>query len=189
MALFMFAAIPVNAVYGPRNCPGLIIRFYANVESAYAALAACDADAIGYELTSELYISATEDPNICVAPVGDMGRYEIDINNNCTIPDYEGIESPTYGKKRAGFRKALAMLFDKDRVIDECCGGFANRNDQPIAYFTEAGETQTAGTKTAPTHTSTIQQQQLLCWMLKALHRALILTRSMILVCHTPLRT
>jgi hypothetical protein len=135
MALFLFATIPVNAAFGPRNCPGLIIRFYANVESAYAALSACDADAIGYELTSELYISATEDPNICVAPVGDMGRYEIDINNNCTIPDFEGIESPTYGKKRAGFRKALALLFDKNRVIDECCGGFANRVDQPIAYL------------------------------------------------------
>jgi hypothetical protein len=143
MALFMLTAIPVNAAYGPRNCPGLICRFYSNVESAYAALAACDADAIGYELTSELYLSATEDPNICVGPVGDMGRYEIDINNNCTIPDYEGIESPTYGKKRVSFRQALACLFDKNRVIDECCGGFADRTDQPIAYLHRGWRNQT----------------------------------------------
>jgi hypothetical protein len=136
MALMLFAVLPVQAQeYGPRNCDGLICRFYSNVELAYAALAAGDADAIGYELTADLYIAATGDPNICVAPVGDQGRYEIDINNNCTIPDYEGIESPTYGKKRAGFRKALGELFDKNRVIEECCGGFADRVDQPIAYL------------------------------------------------------
>ncbi|MCK4435845.1 hypothetical protein KAU87_03440 [Candidatus Bathyarchaeota archaeon] len=78
--LVMMVAIPVKADVGART-ENLIIRFYANVESAYAALKAGDINAVGYEITSDLYADAILDPNIILGSVGDRGKYEFDTNN------------------------------------------------------------------------------------------------------------
>jgi hypothetical protein len=111
----------------------LVIRFYADVESAYAALKAGDIDAVGYEITSDLYADAIGDPNIALGPVGDRGKYEFDINNNYTATDLDdGLRSPT---NYVNFRRGLAFLVDKDLVVDTFCGGFADRIDQPLSYI------------------------------------------------------
>jgi len=115
---------------GPRT-EDLIIKFYPNIEQAYNALKNGSIDIIGYELTSDLYQDAINDSNIVLAPVGDRGMYEFDINNNYTCADYPDIESPTH---RLEMRQAIAYLTPKDRIVSEFCGGFANRIDQPIAY-------------------------------------------------------
>jgi hypothetical protein len=115
---------------GPR-VEDLIIRFYADIEQAYNALKNGSIDIVGYEITQDLYEDAVDDLNIVLAPVGDMGMYEFDINNNYTCSEYPGIESPTY---RLEFRQAIAYLTPKDRVVSEFCAGFADRIDQPIAY-------------------------------------------------------
>jgi len=135
--LTMMVAFPLRSVAaakGPRY-DDWIIRYYENVEAAYAALKAGDIDMVGYEITSDLYADAIADPNIALGPVGDMGMYEFDLNNNHTIQTYPGIESPLFGERRVDFRRALTLLSPKDRFISECCGGFADRIDQPIAYM------------------------------------------------------
>lgn len=113
---------------GPRT-EDLIIKFYSDIEDAYGALKRGQIDILRYELTMDLLQDATADSNIVVAPVFDSGMYQFDINNNCTIPTYQGIRSPT---NYQGFRQALAFLVDKNYVIDTACGGFAERIDQPI---------------------------------------------------------
>jgi hypothetical protein len=122
--------LPVAAVKGPRS-DDMTIYYYADMESAYAALTVRDIDAVGYELTADLYVNATADPSIVVGPVADAGFYQVDINNNYTMPEYPGIESPTY---RVEMRQAIAYLTPKDRIVSECCAGFACRIDQPLAY-------------------------------------------------------
>ncbi|TET56179.1 hypothetical protein E3J51_05370, partial [Candidatus Bathyarchaeota archaeon] len=129
--LVMMVTIPIKADVGART-ENLIIRFYGNVESAYAALKAGDIDAVGYEITSDLYADAVLDPNVVLGSVGDRGMYEFDINNNYTMsPLFPGLRSPT---NFLNFRRGLAFLVDKDLVVDTFCGGFADRIDQPISY-------------------------------------------------------
>ena len=108
----------------------LAIHFYENVESAYEALKMSNIDVVGYEITKDQYKDAILDSNIVLAPISDFGMYQFDINNNCTIPSYPGIRSPT---NYQGFRQAIAWLTDKDYIVKEICGGFAERIDQPIA--------------------------------------------------------
>jgi hypothetical protein len=117
------------AAKGPRS-DNLVIQYYETVESAYAALKARDIDAVGYEITADLFTDATGDANLVVAPVADSGFYEVDVNNNHTIPTYPGVESPTH---YTGFRQALAWLTDKDFIAAEICGGFVERIDQMVA--------------------------------------------------------
>jgi hypothetical protein len=113
---------------GPRE-EDVIVKFYENLDEAYGALKTGQIDILRYELTMDLLQDALSDPNIVVAPVFDSGMYEFDINNNCSIPTYPGIRSPT---NYQGFRQALAFLVDKNYIIDTACAGFAERIDQPI---------------------------------------------------------
>jgi len=116
---------------GPRT-EDIIIRFYTDVEAAYAALKAGDIDMVAHEILSDLYSDAIEDPNIVIGPVGDLGLYHFEINNNYTCsPLFPGLRSPT---NFLNFRKGLAFCVDKDIVVDTFCGGFADRIDQPIPY-------------------------------------------------------
>ncbi|MCW3985230.1 MAG: ABC transporter substrate-binding protein, partial [Candidatus Bathyarchaeota archaeon] len=123
------AAKAASPTRGPRT-EDLIINFYGNISSAYAALKAAEIDIVGYEIVEELYEDAIADSNIVLAPVADSMMYQFDINNNCTIATYPGIRSPT---NYQGFRQALAWLTDKEYIIEEACEGFAERIDQPIA--------------------------------------------------------
>jgi len=109
----------------------LVIKFYTDVEDAYQALKNDSIDILGYEITADLYDDAINDTNILLAPVGDLGMYELDINNNYTMYGFPGIRSPT---NYVDFRRAIAFLTDRDYIIDVACGGFANRIDQPLAY-------------------------------------------------------
>jgi len=130
-ALLMLTAIPLpaRAAKGTRT-DDLILYYYANVESAYAALKAGSIDMVGYEITADLFTDATNDANIVVGAVADSGYYEFDLNNNLTMKTYPGVESPTHYQ---GFRQAIAWLTDKDFIVNEICGGFAERIDQMIA--------------------------------------------------------
>ena len=114
---------------GPRG-EDLILRFHSGIEGAYQALKNGSIDILGYEITKDLYGDAVNDANIALAPAVDLGMYEFDINNNCTIPSYPGIRSPT---NYQGFRQAIAYLVDKDYIVENSCGGFAERIDQPIS--------------------------------------------------------
>jgi hypothetical protein len=115
--------------HGPRE-DELLMNFYADVESAYEALERGEIDAVWFDLTYAQYLDAVENENIQLAPVDDFGMYEVDINNNYTIPSYPGVRSPTH---HPDFRKAMAHLLDKNHVVANCCKGFATRIDVPVA--------------------------------------------------------
>ncbi|UCD96138.1 MAG: hypothetical protein JSV35_06495 [Candidatus Bathyarchaeota archaeon] len=130
LGFLLFALPPLAfATKGPRM-DNLLIKYYASVEAAYDALKASEIDVVGYELTDVLYADAVTDPNICLGQVADQGMYEFDLNSNHTISSYPGVESFIYGKKRSGVRKAITYLVNKDLIVSDCCGGFAERIDQ-----------------------------------------------------------
>ncbi len=133
LTLVVIAWMPqvcVSGVKGPRE-DDLQLLFYSDILATYEALAEGEIDVLGFGCCgSPIYLDAVDDPNIAVVPVDDMGMYEFDIHNNYSIASYPGIRSPT---SYTEFRQALAFLVDKDRVVQEFCGGFAVRMDQPIA--------------------------------------------------------
>lgn len=51
------------------------MTFYGDVESAYTALTAGQIDALGYEMTRELFDISVNDPNIILSLVSDSGMY------------------------------------------------------------------------------------------------------------------
>jgi hypothetical protein len=123
------AIFPSQAAQGPRE-DDLQMFFYTDVLASYAALEAGEVDIVGFDIQEPIYIDAITNPNVALAPVDDMGMYEIDINNNWTIPSYPGMRAPTTYTE---FRQAMSFMVDKDLVVDTFCGGFAARIDQPIA--------------------------------------------------------
>jgi hypothetical protein len=123
------AIFPSQAAQGPRE-EDLQMFFYTDVLASYAALEAGEVDIVGFDIQEAIYIDAITNPNVALAPVADMGMYEIDINNNWTVPTYPGVRSVT---SYVDFRQAMAFMVDKDLVVDTFCGGFAARIDQPIA--------------------------------------------------------
>jgi hypothetical protein len=129
MTIFPAPHHKAMATQGPRT-EDLVLFYYSDVEAAYAALKADEIDAVGYEITAELYQDAILDPNIVLSGVADTGFYEIDINNNHTIHTYPGVESMMW---YAPVRRAVAWCTDKDYVVEVICGGFAERIDAMIA--------------------------------------------------------
>ena len=131
LMMFAFPFTSTRADAGPRM-DNLILRYYADVEATYAALKAGEIDAIGYEITSDLFTNAITDLNIAQGSVGDLGKYEFDIYNNYTAAPSGSLRSPT---NYLEFRRALAFATPKTFIITTSCGGFANRIDQPLAYM------------------------------------------------------
>ncbi|UCG37497.1 MAG: hypothetical protein JSV64_04300 [Candidatus Bathyarchaeota archaeon] len=79
---------------------------------------------------ADFFTDAVEDPCLVLDAVADFGFYEIDLNNNYTIGSYPGVRSPM---NYTEMRQAIAWLTDKEYVVSEICGGFAERIDQMIA--------------------------------------------------------
>ena len=113
----------------------MVMFYYADVESAYAALKADEIDAVGYEITAELYQDAITDPNIVLSGVADTGFYELDLNNNYTIHQNPGVVNMLW---YAPVRRAVAWCLDKDYVVEVICGGFAARIDAMISAPSKA---------------------------------------------------
>jgi hypothetical protein len=108
----------------------LVIFFCATVQDAFNMLVTDDADICGYEIDNVTFRAAIDDLNIALAPVAAYDMFQIDINNNWTIPTFPGVRSPTSYRE---FRRAMALLTDRDFIVEDICGGFAEQIDQPIA--------------------------------------------------------
>jgi ABC-type transport system substrate-binding protein len=80
-------------------------------------------------LTKDQYDAAIDNPDIAFGPVVQNGMREFDLNGNETIATYPGINSPTSYWQ---FRAALAELTDKQYMVNNICGGLAQRMDVPI---------------------------------------------------------
>jgi ABC-type transport system substrate-binding protein len=114
---------------GPRT-EDLHISFYPNITAVYTALKEGEIDMLGYELPRGLYDDAVADPDIVLAPVSDFGMYEFDLNNNDTIHSVRGYKNPM---SYVEMRRAIAFLTDKNHIVEEICGGFAERIDAQVA--------------------------------------------------------
>jgi ABC-type transport system substrate-binding protein len=118
----------VSAGEGPRE-DDVIIKFYENAEVAYEALYQGEADMILQQLTKNHAMSAREDVNIALGGVSTYDMFQLDLNNNYTILSNRGVRSML---NYTEMRRAIAWLTDKDYIVDEFCGGFAERIDQMV---------------------------------------------------------
>jgi ABC-type transport system substrate-binding protein len=130
--LLLAATLPrplMGAAEGPRE-DDLVIQFYSNLTTAFAALKTGDIDLVLGSLTKDLTTLASQDANLVLAPVASYDMYEFDLNNNWSITDYPGIRSPM---NYTAMRQAITWLTDKNYIVDVICEGFAERIDQMIA--------------------------------------------------------
>jgi len=128
----MFSAPVAAAGTGGPLMDELLIKYYPNNAALFDALIAGDIDLMAWPLVKSQYDVAKTNPNIQTARYQELGMYEIDINNNKTLPcpGYDTYPSPTADKS---FRQALAFCVDKDAVVTGPVGGFGNRIDTPMA--------------------------------------------------------
>jgi len=126
--------VSASPVKGPRT-EDLVISFYATPEGCYAALIVGEIDIMAWPLMPWMYEDAISDPNIQLAPFVGNDMFGFSFNINETILTYSDPEpklvSPmTYLE----FRQALALLIDKDYIVNQICRGFAKRIDVPLPY-------------------------------------------------------
>jgi ABC-type transport system substrate-binding protein len=121
----MMIPAPASA-NGPRT-QYLRLQYYADQTVLYLALKAGAIDVMGWPLTRAQYEDAITDPDIIVCPTTENGMFELDLNNNWTLPD--GKPNPL---RVLSFRQAVARCVDKINIITNICGGHALRLDTPL---------------------------------------------------------
>ena len=99
---------------------GLLIKIYPNQEAEFMALNAGGIDIVDSPLPKEWIDRFKVNPDIVLANYSELGMFEFDINNQ---------RWPT---NNTDFRRALAHLVDKDRMISECWEGYGERIDTPV---------------------------------------------------------
>ncbi len=110
----------------------LLIKVYSNYNDAIKALEADEIDVLAPSLNATLIDKYTESPwneSITLGALSELGMFEIDINNNETLPAYPNWPSPTHYK---AFRHALAHLVNKQQFVNETLGGHGIVLNTPI---------------------------------------------------------
>jgi len=125
----MFSAPVAAAGTGGPLMDQLLVKYYPNNAALFDALLAGDIDLMAWPLVKSQYDIAKLRTDIQMAPYQELGMYEIDINNNKTLPG-TNYPSPTAD---LSFRQALAFCVDKDAVVSGPVGGFGNRIDTAMA--------------------------------------------------------
>lgn len=129
--LFQIPSAYAQTQRGPRS-PYLDLIFYTRPDICFTALQQGDIDIMAYPITDDLlYDAAVSDPDILLAPYTDSNQiYGFNFNSNETISTYgHEIASPL---NNTNFRKALAYLIDKNRIISDAFDWFADRIDVPF---------------------------------------------------------
>ncbi len=151
MTVFPAPQYKASAAKGTRT-EDMVMFYYADVESAYAALKGDEIDVIAPGLafsdtlhhqglvdsgllTAELLQDAIFDHNIVLGGVAAFNTYQLDLNNNHTIHQYPGVENMLWF---APVRRAVAWCTDKDYITEVICGGLAERIDAMIAAPSKA---------------------------------------------------
>jgi len=114
----MISANPAKA--NPTNGPGydnMIMDISYDVETEYLKLKSGDVDVMDWELTPIQIADAAADPNIVTCPVTALGIREFDVNHQMW---------PT---SDLHFRRAVAYLVDKPKIILNVLQGYATRLD------------------------------------------------------------
>jgi ABC-type transport system substrate-binding protein len=110
--------------FGPR-VDELLIKIYPNQTAEFMALEAGEIDIVDCPLSPEWIETFEVNPDIILANYSELDMFVFDINNQ---------RWPTNNTE---FRRALAHLVDKDRIISELLDGYGARIDTPIPAVLE----------------------------------------------------
>ena len=116
---------------GPR-VDNLLINIYPNYDAAAQAFEAGQIDLFDSPLNSTLrnrYSTLPWNSTISLDPVSEVTMYQVDINNNYTIPTYPNRSSPTSFQ---AFRHGIAHLANKSEYVDSILGGHGTVLNTPV---------------------------------------------------------
>jgi peptide/nickel transport system substrate-binding protein len=114
-----FAQEDVFETYGPR-IDEIIIKIYFEPEPEYLALAKGEIDVIDWPLSAEKVEEFKVDPNIVLESYAEFGMFEFDLNNR------------RWPMSEVDFRRALAHLVDKDKIVTEIVKGYGVALPSPV---------------------------------------------------------
>jgi len=125
-------AFPVRAspTKGPR-IDEVLIKIYDSDTAEFIAFEACDIDMVDWPLGASEVDKWTGPgyEHIELDFFKEMGMYEVDVNNNLTMPSYPDWRSPTSYKE---FRQAIACMIDKPYIVNTIVGGYGAGLEAPI---------------------------------------------------------
>jgi ABC-type transport system substrate-binding protein len=138
LALTSFVNPVFAQLYGPKT-PTVVIHIYLNPDAENQDIDAGIIDINDWPLDKEWIDKWVARPDLTMKSFTDLGMYEIDINHQMWPtgdPAHETFDEtcPRCLAARE-FRKAVAHLMDKDRVVSEILKGYGYRLDLPIAPF------------------------------------------------------
>jgi len=110
----------------------LIIRLYPTYDALIQAFEANQIDLLDSTLNTTLidrYSTSPWNTSITLDAVSELAMFEIDLNNNETLPTYRTWPSPT---SYQSFRHALAHLTDKSRYVNEILEGYGVVLSTPV---------------------------------------------------------
>jgi peptide/nickel transport system substrate-binding protein len=116
---------------GPR-VDNLRINIYPNFNAAAEAFEAGQIDLFDSPLNSTLidrYSLLPWNLTISMQPFSEAAMYQLDINNNQTIPAYPSWSSPTSFQ---AFRHGIAHLADKSEYVNSILGGYGTVLNTPV---------------------------------------------------------
>jgi len=110
----------------------LVIKIFPTYNDEVGAFEADQIDFMDSPLNATLiqkYSAAPWNATISLDPLSEMTMFEIDLNNNDTLPSYPSWSSPT---SYQAFRHALAHLTDKARYVNEILDGYGAVLNTPV---------------------------------------------------------
>jgi len=142
LGILLVSAVPVFAQSGPKT-PYMQIHIYLHPDPENMDLEAGVLDINDWPLSKEWVDKWALMPDeIALRDYVEMGMMEIDMNNQqwpTGCPDHKFFD-PTceWCQKALAFRKAVAYLTDRDRIIAEILKGYGYRLDLPLPPFQSA---------------------------------------------------
>lgn len=127
--LSLYPMLNVPAVAQPRKDIDLI--WYADADSAFAALQAGTIDMMQWPLTKVQKEAVEADPDLQLAGYTENGMMEFDLNNNETIIDYPTKTNPMSIEE---CRHAIEYLIDKDWIVANILEYYGTRIDAPVCW-------------------------------------------------------
>ena len=118
----------MGPLQGPRS-DRLYIKYYSSSGTVYDGLKYGEVDLTNAALNQAQMDEVFSDSNIMAATSPAFRIYQLDINNNATVPTYCNWSSPTSYR---GFRQAVAFLVNKTYAVNDLWN-YSTRIDTPIA--------------------------------------------------------
>jgi ABC-type transport system substrate-binding protein len=128
--------------FGPR-LDKLVIKYYADETVEFDALEAGEIDFTDWAVTAEKVTAWQNHPDIKLVWRGtEFGMFVLDLNNNPNpylgYPQNPTYPNPVYPNpmSESNLRHAIAHCVDKNRIVSDICGGYAERLDNyvPSSY-------------------------------------------------------